>query len=112
MVMLEFLVSYVSFQSHYDSFMSVVPVFNVLKDGASQGEKDWLLTNILQDQVLFRIIPCVSFILLVPRWPLAEWHSKHVSNGEYVVQSVLSAHRVPELSTFLLLALRKNFVLI
>lgn len=49
MVMLEFLVSYVSFQSHYDSFMSVVPVFNVLKDGASQGEKDWLLTNILQD---------------------------------------------------------------
>lgn len=38
-VVLEFLVSCVSFQIHYDNFVSVVPVFNVLKDGASQEEK-------------------------------------------------------------------------
>lgn len=81
MVTLEFLVSSVSLQIHHDNFMPVVPVFNVLNDSASQEEK----ANILQDEFLFRIIPCVSFTLLVTRWPLAEWHSKNVSNGECVV---------------------------
>lgn len=39
MVTLEFLLSCVSLQIHFDNFMSVVPVFNILNDSASQEEK-------------------------------------------------------------------------
>lgn len=70
MVTRELLVFYVSFHTNYYNFITIVTVFYIIKDSASQEEKNWLLTNILQVWLLFRIIPYVSSVLLVTRWPL------------------------------------------
>lgn len=47
-LLVSYLFSYVSFHTNYYNFITVVTVFSIMKDDASQEEKNWLLTNILQ----------------------------------------------------------------
>lgn len=65
MVTLELLLPYVSLEIHYDIFMTVVPVFNVLNHGASQEEKKKVFY-----QILYRISFCIE---LFPVFLLFSW---------------------------------------
>lgn len=111
MVTLELLLPYVSLEIHYDIFMTVVPVFNVLNHGASQEEKKKVFY-----QILYRISFCIELfpVFLLFSWLLhGPWQNgtANMFLMECVWCSVLSAHGVPEHSTVLLLALRKKITL-
>lgn len=92
-LLMSYFVFCVCFHTNYYNLMTVVPVFYIMKDVASQEEKDWLLKIFYRIRFCLQLFPSLSCIFVVTRWPMIQWHGRYFSNGEYVMESVLSAIR-------------------